>query len=390
MSASRVHVPHARPKLEVEAICESRSRRGNEADWPVPEGVRLVTSAATGFTAPMKACLLHQPTPVESRPLELAEITPPTPGEDELLVRVRVCAVCRTDLHVVEGDLPVRLSPVIPGHQIVGEVVALGTGAQGFAVGRRVGVAWLHRTCGVCGFCGSGRENLCDHAEFTGWTANGGYAEYAVAPAAFAYHLPEDFDDLQVAPLLCAGLIGYRALGHTGIAATAWPGARVGFYGFGASAHVVIQLAVARGAEVYAFSRGKHHQTLAAELGAKWVGGTTDEAPVKLDAAIMFAPAGELVPVALRALAKGGTLVLAGIHMTQVPAMDYQLLYGERVVRSVANNTRADGRAFLAEAARIPVRTHIQTFPLAQANEALQALKHGEIRGAAVLVNLRA
>jgi propanol-preferring alcohol dehydrogenase len=335
----------------------------------------------------MKACLLHKPAPVESWPLELAEIATQTPRADELLVRVRACAVCRTDLHVVEGDLPARRSPVIPGHQIVGEVVALGSQARGFAIGQRVGVAWLHRTCGTCGFCGSSRENLCDRAEFTGWTAQGGYAEYAVAPAAFAYHLPEGFDDLQVAPLLCAGLIGYRALEHTGIGpASAWRGARLGFYGFGASAHVVIQLAVARGAEVYAFSRGQRHQTLAAELGAKWVGGATDEAPVKLDAAIMFAPAGELVPVALRALDKGGTLVLAGIHMTQVPAMDYQLLYGERVVRSVANNTRADGQAFLAEAARIPVRTHVQTFPLAQANEALIALKHGEIRGAAVLV----
>ena len=335
----------------------------------------------------MKACLLHKPAPVESRPLELAEIAPLTPGEDELLVRVRACAVCRTDLHVVEGDLPVRRSPVIPGHQIVGEIMVLGAKARGFVIGQRVGVAWLHRTCGACGFCGSGQENLCDHAEFTGWTADGGYAEYAVAPAAFAYHLPEGFDDLQVAPLLCAGLIGYRAMEHTSIgSASAWRGARVGFYGFGASAHVVIQLAVARGAEVYVFSRGQRHQTLAAELGAKWVGGATDEAAVKLDAAIMFAPAGDLVPVALRALDKGSTLVLAGIHMTQVPAMDYQLLYGERVVRSVANNTRDDGLAFLAEAARIPVRTHVQTFPLAQANEALIALKRGKIRGAALLV----
>ncbi|MCX7825321.1 MAG: zinc-dependent alcohol dehydrogenase family protein [Verrucomicrobiae bacterium] len=335
----------------------------------------------------MKACLLLQPAPIESRPLQLAEMAPPTPRADELLVRVRACAVCRTDLHVAEGDLPARRSPVIPGHQVVGEVAALGAQAEGFKVGDRVGVAWLHRACGACGFCESGRENLCDRAEFTGWTAQGGYAEYAVAPAVFAYHLPEGFNDLQVAPLLCAGLIGYRALEHTGIgSASAWRGARVGFYGFGASAHVVIQLAVARGAEVYAFSRGKHHQALAAELGAKWVGGATDEAPVKLDAAIMFAPAGELVPVALRALAKGGTLVLAGIHMTRLPAMDYALLYDERVIRSVANNTRADGRAFLAEAARIPVRTHVQTFPLAQANEALMALKHGEIRGAAALV----
>ena len=335
----------------------------------------------------MKACLLHKPAPVESRPLELAEIASPTPGEDELLVRVRACAICRTDLHVVEGDLPVHRSPVIPGHQIVGEIMAFGAKARGFVMGQRVGVAWLHRTCGACGFCGSRRENLCDHADFTGWTADGGYAEHAVVPAAFAYHLPESFDDLQVAPLLCAGLIGYRALEHTGLGpASAWRGARLGLYGFGASAHVVIQLAIARGAEVYAFTRGKHHQTLAGELGAKWIGGAKEEAPVKLDAAIMFAPAGELVPVALRALAKGGTLILAGIYMTQVPAMDYEILYGERVIRSVANNTREDGRAFLAEAARIPVRTHVQTFPLGQANEALGALKHSEICGAAVLV----
>ncbi|MGB9179066.1 MAG: zinc-dependent alcohol dehydrogenase family protein [Pyrinomonadaceae bacterium] len=337
----------------------------------------------------MKACILKKPAPVESRPLELVEVAAPTPGDDEILLRVSACGICRTDLHVVEGELEVRRSPVIPGHQIVGRIAALGSRVDGFKIGQRVGVAWLNRTCGVCRFCLKGRENLCEQPQFTGWTVNRGYAEYAVAPAAFTYPLPEGFDDMQAAPLLCAGIIGYRALRLTGIGerAEGWAGARLGIYGFGAAGHVCIQLARARGAEVYVATRDRErHQALASELGAAWVGGTMDEPPVKLDAAIIFAPAGELVPVALHALDKGGVLVLGGIHMSAIPSFEYALLYGERVVRSVANNTRADGHEFLREAARVLVRTHTQAFSLDEANDALIALKHDAIRGAGVLL----
>lgn len=334
----------------------------------------------------MKACLLHKPAPVDNRPLEFTDAPEPTPCETELLVRVSACGICRTDLHVVEGELPTRRSPVIPGHQVVGVVVKVGARVENFATGERVGVAWLHKTCGRCRFCLSGRENLCEHADFTGWTVDGGYAEYMTAPAAFTYQLPDGFDDMQAAPLLCAGIIGYRALRLTGIKENDWKGARLGIYGFGAAGHVAIQVARARGAEVYVATRDRErHQALASELGAKWVGDTFDEPPALLDAAIIFAPAGELVPVALKALDKGATLVLGGIHMTTIPAFDYQLLYGERKLRSVANNTREDGREFLAEAARIPVRTSTQTFPLEAANDALIALKHDAIRGAGVL-----
>lgn len=342
----------------------------------------------SGVRELMKACVLNKPAPVESRPLALMEVAAPAPGDDEILLRVSACGICRTDLHVVEGELAVRRSPVIPGHQIVGRVAALGSRVAGFESGQRAGVAWLNRTCGVCRFCTSGRENLCEKPQFTGWTVDGGFAEYAVAPAAFTYPLPEGFGDMQAAPLLCAGIIGYRALRLTGLGERerGWAGARLGIYGFGAAGHVAIQLARARGAEVYVSTRDRErHQSLAAELGAAWVGGAGEEPPVKLDAAIIFAPAGELVPVALRALDKGCTLVLGGIHMSEIPAFDYALLYGERVVRSVANNTRADGHEFLAEAARVPVQTHTETFSLAEANDALIALKHDAIRGAGVL-----
>jgi propanol-preferring alcohol dehydrogenase len=335
----------------------------------------------------MKAALLNSPGPIERRPLELTDVADPHPGPDEMLLRVRACGVCRTDLHVIEGELLPRRTPLIPGHQIVGEVVACGDEVRGFKLGARAGVAWLHNTCGVCKFCLSARENLCERAEFTGWTKNGGYAQYVVAPASFVYPIPEGFNDLMAAPLLCAGIIGYRALGLTGIEKSGWNGARLGIYGFGAAGHVVIQLARARGADVYVCTRDqKRHQALATDLGAKWVGGAMQEPPVKLDASIVFAPAGELVPVALGALEKGGVLVLGGIHMSAIPSFDYSLIYGERVVRSVANNTREDGRNFLAEAASIPVRTHVQEFALADANEALIALKDDAIRGAAVLV----
>jgi len=332
----------------------------------------------------MKACVLRSPASIDDRPLQLIELEQPSPNNDEVLVRVRACGVCRTDLHVVEGDLEPRMSPVIPGHQIVGEVAALGANVSSFAVGDRVGIAWLRRTCGVCRFCRAGHENLCERAEFNGWSANGGFAEYTVAPADFVYAVPQGFDDLQAAPLLCAGIIGYRSLRLTGI--ENWRGARLGIYGFGAAGHVVIQVARARGAEVYVCTRDRErHQALATELGASWVGDTMEAPPVRLDASIIFAPAGDLIPPALQALDKGGVLVLGGIHMSPIPSFDYSLIYGERVVRSVANNTREDGREFLIEAEKIPVRTHVQTFALEEANDALIALKHDAIKGAAVL-----
>jgi alcohol dehydrogenase, propanol-preferring len=335
----------------------------------------------------MKACVLRAPASIDERPLQFTEVETPSPGDDEVLVRVRACGVCRTDLHVVEGDLPPRLPHVVPGHQVVGEVVAPGAGVKSPAPGERVGIAWLRRTDGVCRFCLSERENLCERAEFNGWTSNGGYAEYVAAPADFVYALPNGFDDLQAAPLLCAGIIGYRSLRLTGIQNENWAGARLGIYGFGAAGHVVIQVARARGAEVYVCTRDRErHQSLASELGASWVGDTKDAPPVKLDASIIFAPAGDLVPPALAALDKGGVLVLGGIHMSPIPAFDYSLVYQERAIRSVANNTREDGREFLEEAARIPVRTHLQQFKLAEANDALIALKHDAIKGAAVLM----
>ncbi|HSQ24109.1 MAG TPA: zinc-dependent alcohol dehydrogenase family protein [Pyrinomonadaceae bacterium] len=333
----------------------------------------------------MKACLLSSPAPIDRRPLNYVEVETPSPGPDEVLVRVKACGVCRTDLHVVEGDLPPRLPSVIPGHQVVGEVAGLGSNVESPAVGDRVGIAWLRRTCGACRFCRAGKENLCERAEFNGWTANGGFAEYVLAPAKFVYSLPAGFDDLQAAPLLCAGIIGYRSLRLTGI--ENWSGARLGIYGFGAAGHVVIQVARARGADVYVCTRDRErHQALARELGAVWVGDAADAPPAKLDASIIFAPAGELVPPALHALDKGGVLVLGGIHMSPIPSFDYSLIYHERLVRSVANNTREDGREFLVEAAKIPVRTHVQEFHLEDANDALIALKHDAIRGAAVLV----
>ena len=335
----------------------------------------------------MKAWVLNNPAPVNERPLRLAELQTPTPDKDELLVRVRACGICRTDLHVVEGELAIRRDHVVPGHQIVGTVAALGSQVRNFSVGDRVGVAWLGRTCGTCEYCVVGRENLCERASFTGWTTDGGYAEYAVAAAAFAYPLPERFTDIQAAPLLCAGIIGYRCLRLTGLTTQQWSGARLGLYGFGAAGHVCIQIARGRGAEVYVCTRDReHHQALAKELGATWVGDTKEEPPKKLDASIIFAPAGELIPVALQVIKKGGVVVLGGIHMSPIPSFDYSLIYGERVVRSVANNTRDDGREFLAEAARIPVQMHTESFAFDQANEALIALKNDAIRGAGVLL----
>jgi alcohol dehydrogenase, propanol-preferring len=357
----------------------------------------------------MRACVLHRRAPIDTAPLVFEEVADPIPGPGEVLIRVRVCAICRTDLHVIEGDLPARRSPLIPGHQVVGEVVALGArntsgggaveaagagvgidpvearpGLGGLALGQRVGVAWLHRTDGGCRFCRSGRENLCLDPDFTGWTVDGGFAELCLAREDFVYPLPEGFNDRDAAPLLCAGIIGFRALRLTGL--PAWSGARLGIYGFGAAGHVALQLARGRGAEVYVCTRDRtRHQALAAELGATWVGDAAESPPTPLDAAIIFAPAGELVPAALRATDRGGSVVLGGIHMSPLPELPYDLLYGERVVRSVANNTRADGHAFLREAARLPVRTHTQLFALAEANRALAALKNDAIAGSGVL-----
>ncbi len=329
----------------------------------------------------MKACFLSTPAAVESNPLQYGEFKTPEPGAGEVLVRVQVCGVCRTDLHVIEGELPPKRSPLIPGHQVVGQIVAKGAGAERFATGTRVGIAWLHKTDGTCEYCRRGEENLCDEPLFTGYSVNGGYAEYIVAPENFVYAMPGAFPDEQAAPLLCAGIIGYRCLRLSGIQS----GERLGFYGFGAAAHVAIQVARHWGVEVYASTRDSRHQALARELGARWARGTLDSPPVKLDAAIVFAPAGEIVPVALQALRKGGRLVLGGIHMSAIPSFSYDLLYQERMIRSVANNTRKDGEDFLRLAAEIPVRTLVQVFPLKEANRALSALKSDAIKGAAVL-----
>lgn len=329
----------------------------------------------------MKACILRTPAKVETNPLEYTDVPQPAPGQREILIRVHACGVCRTDLHVLEGELAPRKSPVIPGHQVVGTVAEVQSDVSGWTTGARVGVAWLHATDGTCRYCRAGRENLCDRPEFTGWTVDGGYAEYIRARADFVYEIPQGFADEQAAPLLCAGIIGFRCLRLSEIG----PGARLGFYGFGAAAHVAIQVARHWGAEVYASTRDPRHQKLALDLGAAWAGGTLEEPPKKLDAAIVFAPAGEIVPAALNALCKGGVLVLGGIHMSPIPSFDYGLLYGERVIRSVANNTRQDGREFLRIAAEIPIRTHVQLFPLHEANRALNALKNDAIEGAAVL-----
>lgn len=333
----------------------------------------------------MKANILETPSPAETRPLKLVDTERPSPGEGELLIRVKACGICRTDLHVVEGELPQRISPVIPGHQVVGVVEAVDSSVTDFESGQRVGVAWLGKTCGRCRFCMSGRENLCEFAEFTGWTRHGGYAEFIAAPASFVYPLPQGFADTQAAPLLCAGIIGYRSLKLTGLLDRS--GLRLGIYGFGAAGHVCIQIARSCGIDVYVATRDRErHQALAEELGAVWVGDTLDLPPVKLDAAIVFAPAGEIVPAALNALDKGGTLVLGGIYMSPIPEFDYDLLYGERIIRSVANNTRADGHEFLRRAAAVPVKTSVQTFALDEANDALIALKTDAIKGAGVLI----
>ncbi|HUE42832.1 MAG TPA: zinc-dependent alcohol dehydrogenase family protein [Candidatus Sulfotelmatobacter sp.] len=329
----------------------------------------------------MKACLLNAPARIETNPLQFTDAPVPNPAKGEVLIRVHACGVCRTDLHVIEGELKPQKSPVIPGHQVVGAVERLGEGSHRYPLGARVGVAWLHHTDGTCMYCRMGEENLCDAPTFTGYSVDGGYAEYVVAPEDFVYAIPEGFTDLQAAPLLCAGIIGFRCLRLSEIKA----GGKLGFYGFGAAAHIAIQVARHWDVTVYASTRDTRHQKLAMELGAAWAGGTLDAPPEKLDAAIVFAPAGEIVPAALAALRKGGVLVLGGIHMSAIPSFSYDLLYQERVIRSVANNTRKDGEDFLRIAAEIPVRMHTKIFPLSEANRALNALKNDAIEGAAVL-----
>ena len=331
----------------------------------------------------MKAVQLRCSIDISLNPLSIEEIPVPIPGTQQVRVRVAACGVCRTDLHIIEGDLAPAKRPVIPGHEIVGVVDAVGGGVRSLKVGDRVGIAWLQGTCGVCEFCRSGRENLCPASVYTGHTVDGGYAEFAVAPEAFCYPIPAAFGDEEAAPLLCAGIIGYRALRLSGIR----PGQRLGLYGFGGSAHIAIQVAVHRGCEVFVCSGREDHRTFARKLGAAWAGSAAEGPPKPLDAAILFAPAGELVPPALRALERGGTLAIAGIHLSPIPPLDYARdLFQERTLRSVTAATRQDALDLLREAAAIPVRTKTRPFALKDANKALQALKGGRIDGAAVLV----
>jgi alcohol dehydrogenase, propanol-preferring len=326
----------------------------------------------------MRAMLFETP----GRPLRLADLPTPKPGAGQFLIRVFACAVCRTDLHVVDGELMQPKLPLIPGHEIVGTIEAKGDGAERFRIGDRIGIPWLGWSCGECAYCDSGQENLCDRARFTGYTIDGGYAEYTVADQRFCFAIPNAYGDAEAAPLLCAGLIGYRSLVKTG------NGKRLGVYGFGAAAHIVVQVARYQKREIYAFTRpgDKEAEKFALACGAVWAGGSNELPPEKLDAAIIFAPAGELVPQALRAVGKGGVVVCGGIHMSDIPSFPYEILWEERSVCSVANLTRRDGEEFLALVPQVPVRTEVQTFPLEEANEALARLRTGKIRGAAVLV----
>jgi alcohol dehydrogenase, propanol-preferring len=330
----------------------------------------------------MKAMAVHEPAPIESAPLRELETEVPDPGPGEILVRIRTCGVCRTDLHVAEGDLPPRLARVIPGHEIVGTVEKRGVDATRFPQGARVGIAWLRETCGTCVYCLRGRENLCPNARFTGWDHDGGYAEYAVAREKFVYPLPETIGDEEAAPLMCAGIIGFRAIKRADIK----PGASVGLYGFGGSAHIALQVLKHWGCRVFVMSRGGVHRDLAAQLGAEWIGDADESPPAPLDAAILFAPAGNLVLPALEALDRGGILAIAGIYLSPIPQLDYEKhLFYEREIRSVTANTRADAQEFLKIAGEVPVRTHTVAFGLSEANVALGMLKHDEIKGAAVL-----
>ncbi len=332
----------------------------------------------------MRALQLSAPGPISASSLARVDLPRPTLTQtpNSLLLRVRACGVCHTDLHIVEGDLPPKKLPIVPGHQVVATVGQVGAGATRFKVGDRVGVPWLYAACGDCEFCLRGEENLCDHSRFTGWDVDGGYAEYLLADEGFVVPIPEIFSDEQAAPLLCAGLIGYRSLRKSEVQ----PGERLGLYGFGGSAHIVIQIARYWGCRVSVFTRGAAHRALAESLGAEWTGTAEQTPPHPLDRAIIFAPVGGLVPIALRHLRKGGTLAINAIHMSPIPEMDYNVLYGERTVRSVANVTRRDAAEFMPLAAQIPIKTETQTFLLEDANRALLMLKRSEIKGAAVLV----
>lgn len=334
--------------------------------------------------ATMRAWSFDHPAPASARRLTLGSRQAPTPAPDEIVVRVTACGVCRTDLHLVEGDLAPRRPGVVPGHQVVGVVAACGDAQRRFAVGDRVGVAWLRQTCGECRWCRMGAENLCPRSTYTGWDADGGFAEFVAAPAAFAYRLPDGYDDEHAAPLLCAGIIGYRALRRANLP----PAGRLGVYGFGSSAHLTAQLAVAQGAEVHVMTRGEDSRELARSLGASSVGGARDRPPVPLDSAIVFAPAGDLVPVALEALDRGGTVALAGIHMSDVPTLDYtRHLFLERDLRTVTSNTRRDGEELLALAGRLRLAVHTTRYPFEAADTALDDLAQGRLAGSAVLVH---
>jgi alcohol dehydrogenase, propanol-preferring len=330
----------------------------------------------------MKAAVLYQNAPIDSEPLAFAELPDPEPAAGEILVQVHCCAICRTDLHVIEGDLPAVNLPIIPGHQVVGTVASLGPGCRRFKLGDRVGIAWLRSTCGSCRFCTSHRENLCGQSRYTGYHEHGGYAELATVRADFAYPLPPEIDDAHAAPLLCAGIIGYRALLRSNLPR----GGKLGIFGFGQSAHLVVQIARAWGCTIFVVTRGAKHQELARRLGAAWASETSDGMPGKVDSAIIFAPAGELVPVALSCIEKGGTLAIAGIYMTPVPALDYtEHLFYERDLRSVTSNTRADGEALLREAARIPIRPEVTIYPFDQINRALLDLKRDRLSGTGLI-----
>lgn len=329
----------------------------------------------------MKAIQLFHPDDIESQPLELRQVEPPVPGEGEILLDVSVCGVCHTDLHIAEGDITPAIKPIIPGHQVVGRVAALGPGVDGWEIGQRAGVPWLFRTCGECQFCRTGHENLCPQAQFTGFDVNGGMAEKMVVDAAFALPLPEALSDVQAAPMLCAGIIGYRSL-HL---ADLDPGERLGLAGFGASAHLAIQVAVHWGCEVYAFSRTASHRHLAEKLGAVWTGDSNQDPPHSLDRIILFAPVGALIPVMLRKLRPGGTLAVNAIHTSPIPEMPYEVIYEERTLRSVANATYQDGVEFMRLAAEIPIRATTQSYSLEQVNKALEDIKYSRIDGEAVL-----
>jgi len=329
----------------------------------------------------MKAMVLPGPAPIEQSPLQLTELPQPQPGAGQIRIRARVCGVCHTDLHTVEGELALPRLPLVPGHQVVGTVDVLGEGVTRFRIGDRVGVAWLHQSCGECEYCRRGDENLCESGRFTGLDVDGGYAEYTLAPAAFAYPIPDIFTDEEASPLLCAGIIGYRALRLSEVQ----PGQRLGLYGFGASAHIAIQIARHWDCQVYVFTRSQSHRQLARTLGAVWAGDARDDPGPRMHSSITFAPVGWIVPQALRVLDKGGTLAINAIHMSPIPEMPYQLIYHERTVRSVANSTRQDAEALLRIAAEIPIKTEVHTFPLEEANQVLQALKASQIDGAAAL-----